>query len=213
MRKDLTDITLVVDRSGSMSSIREDAEGGVNELIRQQQNVDGEALITLVEFDTKYDFVERGTPAENVKPYQLIPRGGTALLDAIGRAIEETGARIANMAEKDRPGLVIFVVATDGCENSSQEFGLKRIRTMIEHQQSKYSWQFTFLGADQDAFAEAGAMGFAAPGVAQVRKSKLGAAFGHTNEKVVRMRCAAMQGDSINNAYSEEEIRDMESED
>lgn len=114
MRKDYTDITLVVDRSGSMSSIRDDAEGGINEFIRQQGRVEGEARITLVEFDTEYHFVENGTRVEDVKPYELIPRGATALLDAVGRAINETGSRLAALAEKDRPGLVVFVITTDG---------------------------------------------------------------------------------------------------
>jgi len=119
MNNNLTDITLVVDRSGSMEAIRADAEGGVNTFLTDQAAQPGEALVTLVQFDTHYEFVHRGVPVKQVPRYQLVPRGGTALLDAVGRAINETGERLSKMAEADRPGLVVFVVMTDGEENSS----------------------------------------------------------------------------------------------
>ena len=122
MRNDLTDITLVVDRSGSMHSIREDAQGGINAFVQQQAALPGEALITLVQFDTKYEFLIQGQSAGECGDYELVPRGGTALLDAVGRAINETGDRLSRQAEVDRPGLVVIVVMTDGHENSSQEF-------------------------------------------------------------------------------------------
>ena len=172
MNSDLTDITLVIDRSGSMEAIREDAEGGVNAFVREQAKHPGEALLTLVQFDTEYDFIHKGIPVKQVPAYKLVPRGSTALLDAVGRAINETGERLANMAEPDRPGLVIFVIVTDGEENSSHEFSKARIKQMIDQQQTKYSWQFTFLGANQDAFAEAGGMGIHAAGVAQLRRAR-----------------------------------------
>ena len=99
MRPDLTDITLVVDRSGSMESIWNDAEGGVNAFIEEQSKQPGEALLTLVQFDTDYEFVHNGVPIQDVPKYELQPRGMTALLDAVGRAINETGERMAKMAE------------------------------------------------------------------------------------------------------------------
>ncbi|MCA9271003.1 MAG: VWA domain-containing protein, partial [Planctomycetales bacterium] len=166
MRNDLTDITLVVDRSGSMASIREDAEGGVNDFIRRQAAEPGEAWLTLVQFDTEYEFVHRGVRVQDAAPYVLQPRGMTALLDAMGRAVVETGQRLARLPECDRPGLVVFVVMTDGLENSSREFSGPQVKEMIEHQQKVYNWQFTFLGANQDAFAEADAVGIAAGGAA-----------------------------------------------
>ena len=131
MRNDLTDITLVVDRSGSMESIKSDAEGGINEFIRQQASEPGEALLTLMQFDTEYDLVHNGVNVTDVSPYTLVPRGMTALLDAVGRAINETGARLAAMSEQERPGLVVFVIVTDGAENSSKEFSRADIRKMI----------------------------------------------------------------------------------
>ena len=172
MRSDLTDITLVVDRSGSMEQVREDAEGGVNSFIAQQAKEPGEALLTLVQFDTEYEFLHKGVPISQVPKYELVPRGMTALLDAVGRAINETGERLAKMDEQDRPGLVVFVVMTDGLENSSKEFSKATIKEMIERQQQQYSWHFTFLGANQDAFAEAGGMGIDAAGVANSRSTK-----------------------------------------
>ena len=128
MRSDLTDITLVVDRSGSMEQVQEDAEGGVNSFIAQQAKEPGEALLTLVQFDTEYEFLHKGVPISQVPKFELVPRGMTALLDAVGRAMNETGERIAKMDERDRPGLVVFVVMTDGQENSSKEFSKATIK-------------------------------------------------------------------------------------
>lgn len=210
MDRELTDITLVVDRSGSMESIREDAEGGINAFLRKQAEQPGNAMLTLVQFDTDYEFAHQGVSIGSVPSYQLVPRGSTALLDAVGRAITETGMRLASMPESNRPGLVVFVVMTDGLENSSHEYTLERVREMIEHQQSKYNWQFTFLGADQDAFASGGAMGFAAAGTANVAKAKVGTAYRATSDKVARMRRAASTGEEICNSFTQSERRQME---
>ena len=159
MRKDLVDLTLVVDRSGSMQTIRDDAEGGINAFIEDQAGEEGEAVLTLVEFDSEYEFLHRAVAIKDVPPYVLTPRGSTALLDAVGRAINETGLRLAKIPESDRPGLVVFVVMTDGQENSSREFKLDDVRKMIDRQQTTYNWQFTFLGADAAAFNDAAKMG------------------------------------------------------
>lgn len=210
MRADLTDITLVVDRSGSMESIRTDAEGGVNAFIAQQAKQPGEALLTLVQFDTEYEFLHRGVPVQQVPPYQLVPRGMTALLDAVGRAINETGARLAAMKAEDRPGLVVFVVMTDGLENSSREFSKDQIRQLITRQQDQYSWHFTFLGANQDAFAEAGALGIAAAGAANYSPDKIQAAYMMTGGKVARMRAQRSSGETVRNEFTDEERKKMQ---
>ncbi len=210
MNKNLTDITLVVDRSGSMQDIRRDAEGGINGFLEDQANQPGEALLTLVQFDTEYEFIHRGIPVGDAPKYELLPRGATALLDAVGRAINETGARLKSMAEADRPGLVIVVVMTDGLENSSKEFTRKKIQQMIEHQQDRYSWQFTFLGADQDAFAEAAQLGINAAGVAKFSKGKMGATYQALGDKVSRMRKQTQQGDTVCNAFTTEELAAMD---
>ena len=209
MRSDLTDITLVVDRSGSMDAVRGDAEGGVNSFIAQQAKESGEALLTLMQFDTEYELVHNGVPVSQVPAYKLVPRGMTALLDAIGRAINETGERLSNMNEQDRPGLVVFVVMTDGQENSSMEFSKDRIREMIEHQQDEYNWHFTFLGANQDAFAEAGGMGMHAAGVANFAMDKMAAAYAVTGGKVARMRSQLREGAPVSNEFTDEEREEM----
>lgn len=210
MRSDLTDITLVIDCSGSMEEIRSDAEGGVNAFIRQQAQQPGEALLTLVQFDDEHEFVHRGIPIKQAPAYTLVPRGSTALLDAVGRAINETGERLAKMAEQERPGLVIFVIVTDGEENASREFSKVRVKAMIQRQQQKYNWHFTFLGADQDAFTEAGGMGIAASGAANFAKNKVDAAFVGTIRKVGRMRTQRRTGQAVSNDFTDDERQQMQ---
>lgn len=209
MKSDLTDITLVVDRSGSMADVCGDAEGGVNTFISRQTQEPGEALLTLVQFDTEYEFLHKGVPIQNVPHYELEPRGMTALLDAVGRAINETRARLQKMDKADRPGLVIFVVMTDGHENASVEFSKSQIRKMIERQQNKYDWQFTFLGANQDAFSEAGGMGIHADGVADFAMHKVAATYIMTAEKVSRMRAQRRAGKAVNNEFTDAERDQM----
>lgn len=209
MNKDATDITLIVDRSGSMHEIRDDAEGGINSFIEQQAREPGSATLTLVQFDTEYDFVHKGVPIHEAQQYRLIPRGRTALLDAVGRAIGETGERLAKLNEADRPSLVVFVVMTDGRENASREFTKEGIKQMIQHQQEKYNWHFTFLGADQDAFGEARSMGIAAAGTANFSKKKVAAAYGATAAKVARMRAQSRGGETVINNFTESERDQM----
>ena len=209
MRTDLTDITMVVDRSGSMESIKSDAEGGINSFIDQQKQEPGEALLTLVQFDTEYEFVHSGVPVKQIPAFTLVPRGSTALLDAVGRAINETGARLAAMAESQRPALVVFVIVTDGAENSSREFTRDQIRTMVEHQQSAYKWQFTFLAANQDAFAAGGSMGIAQDGIAAYSMGKVRGSWDAASKKMSRMRKAAGEGAAVDNKFTDEERGEM----
>lgn len=209
MRQDLTDITVVLDRSGSMHACQSDSEGGLNRFIDDQKKLPGEAVFTLVQFDTEYEFVHRAVPIRSVPHCTLVPRGNTALLDAVGRAIVETGERLAKTREADRPGLVVFVIVTDGQENSSREFTLAKVREMIAHQQAVYKWQFTYLGANQDAFAEAGALGIAgavANTTSRTQQATWSAASGHMG----RMRAAARMNAPIPNAYTAEEQKEME---
>lgn len=160
-----TDITLVLDRSGSMESIADDVVGGLNAFVASQREVEGEASFTLVQFDDEYEVVHDHVPIVDVPPITrrtYVPRGSTALLDAIGRTIVATGARLAMLPEADRPQAVIVAVQTDGQENASREFNREQVFQMIRHQEDKYSWQFVFLAADQDAIAAGASMGFAA---------------------------------------------------
>jgi hypothetical protein len=163
-----------------------------------------------VQFDTEYEFVHRAKPIEGVPEYVLTPRGGTALLDAVGRAINETGERLAAMPEAHRPGLVVFVVMTDGEENSSREFSKSQIKEKISHQQDKYGWQFVFLGANQDAFAEAGSMGMQAQAAANFTPGKVLHAMAAASASVGRMRAQSIASETIENAFTDSERKSME---
>lgn len=160
--KDATEIIVVMDKSGSMNGRRTDAIGGFNTFLADQQKEPGEANLTLVLFDTTYDIPVSGLPIKNVAPLTeetYIPGGGTALLDALARAITETGNRLVNLLEDDRPDKVICVVITDGQENSSVEHTKEQVAKMVTHQEEKYDWAFMYLGTGVDAFHEAQAMG------------------------------------------------------
>lgn len=209
MNLQLTDITFVIDRSGSMESMRSDAEGGINSFIGQQKALPGEAVLTLVQFDSEYEFIHKGTPLALVGPYQLVPRGSTALLDAMGRAMQETGERLAKMAEVDRPGLVVFVVMTDGQENASQIFTKAKIKKMVRHQQKTYNWKFTFLGANQDALLEAQELGVETEGAADFCAMHSGEVFQALNQKVHRMRQQRATGKDAINYFTDEERESM----
>lgn len=159
-----TDITIVADRSGSMNgpadppyTKAERSTDGVAKLVREQKALPGKVKFSLVEFDTVYDWV---ATAQDTLDWTCVPRGMTALLDATGKAITETGKRLEAMPESERPGRVMFVIATDGEENSSLEFSLDTIRTMVTEQEQKYGWDFMFIGADIDAFGDGAAMGY-----------------------------------------------------
>lgn len=161
-RKPLIDISIVLDRSGSMASIKDDTIGGFNTFLSDQQNVDGEGSLTMVQFDNEYEFVHTAMQLEKVPLLDdttFVPRGSTALLDAVGRTLEYTGARLGKMTETERPDQVLFVIITDGEENASREFSLKQINRMIGERKEKNQWQFVFIGANQDAIQSGAGLG------------------------------------------------------
>ncbi len=151
-----SDITLVLDQSPSMTAIWNETIEGVNKLVHAQQQQPGEADFTLVKFDER---VHEGY-SRNLKDVQPLnretyrPQGmGTALYDAIATAIDSTGRRLKHQPEHLRPSKVIFVIYTDGQENSSKQYTHERVKTMIEHQRLTYAWDFIFLGAELNAYA------------------------------------------------------------
>ncbi len=210
MNKNYTDVTIIVDRSGSMYSCKTDSEGGLNSFIDEQKQEKGECKVTLIEFNDKARTVFNALPIARVANYTLNPSGGTALLDALGTAIDTAGERFAKMKEKDRPGLVIFVVITDGEENCSKEYTKQAIKERIERQQNQYNWQFTFLGADQDAFGEARNLGFKQEAVSNFSKGKFKSAYDAVSRNVKSMRSASRSGLSIDNSYTDSEIQGMQ---
>lgn len=149
------DITFVVDRSGSMVSIASDMEGGFRTYLQKLKEVPGEVKLSLVLFDDRYEEVYTGKSLETAPNLVIHPRGNTALLDAVGRTIASTGARLRALPESRRPDKVVVVIITDGQENWSKEFTREQVFEMTTHQQEKYNWEFIYLGANQDAFAVA----------------------------------------------------------
>jgi len=145
-----THLTLVVDRSGSMSSFRDDAQGGIDTLLTEQFADTGIFTYTLVEFDGEINTVSRLSSTH--EPYTLLPRGNTALFDAVGSEIIATGADLARLPEEKRPEKILFAIVTDGHENASREFNLSRLRDMIATQERDYSWNFQFIGAEAAAW-------------------------------------------------------------
>ncbi|MDD5200355.1 MAG: VWA domain-containing protein [Terrimicrobiaceae bacterium] len=164
MKTDSTDITFLLDRSGSMQSIREAAIAGFNRFVADQRAIPGDVRLTLIQFDDQYEVWH--TAADLLDVPELTadtfePRGSTALLDAMGRAITGSGQRLAALPESERPEHVIFVTFTDGMENASREFTWTQVQDLIREQTGKYAWDFLYLGANQDAIATAAKMGIA----------------------------------------------------
>ncbi len=155
-------IAVLLDRSGSMETIKSDTEGGFNAFVAKQHGQSGDARVTLAQFDTDYDVVYANRPIDEVPPLDLQPRGMTALYDALGRLITDVGAELAAKPEDERPGSVVVVVLTDGHENSSREWSHDAVSAAIRRQEREYSWDFLFLGANMDAVAIGQRLGFAA---------------------------------------------------
>lgn len=166
-----TDINIVLDRSGSMQSVKPAIIEGFNSFIEAQKEVAGEAKVSLYQFDNYYETVYAGI---NVKEAPLlnnetfIPKGWTALLGAIGKTIDDVGSRLRAMPENERPKKVLIVIVTDGGENASfyyewsRQYTNDKTNAMIKHQDEKYNWQFVFIGSNQDAIKTAGGLGIAA---------------------------------------------------
>ena len=158
MGKNLTEIVYILDRSGSMSGLEADTIGGFNSMIEKQKETGESAYVSTILFDgvseVLHDRVEIGK-VEKITDKEYFVRGNTALLDAVGGAIKHMGNIHKYAREEDRPAKTIFVITTDGMENSSIKFGYSEVKRLIEKQKEKYGWEFIFIGANIDAFAEA----------------------------------------------------------
>lgn len=203
MNNNLTDLNVIIDRSGSMYSRVHEANNSIAEFLAKQKELPGECKLNLVEFDEYYNVVYTGD-LDDFGRYELKPRGLTALLDAVGKTINTTGNRLSSIEEKDRPGLVVFVIVTDGGENASQEFVASKIKEMVKHQEDKYNWQFTFLGAGLDVFAEAQSLGLQGAAF-----SNYGNAIASAGSNVARMRHATSNGDKVQSFYTSDELKSM----
>ncbi|MCD7885629.1 MAG: VWA domain-containing protein [Lachnospiraceae bacterium] len=162
MKKDLTELVFILDKSGSMSGLEKDTIGGFNSMLEKQKALAGECRITTVLFDNHYQLLHDRIDLRAVRPMterEYYVGGSTALLDAIGRTIQKLVSVQRSVAEEYRADKVLFVIITDGEENSSREYSLSKVRQMIEHEKEKYGWEFLFLGANMDAVTTAGRFG------------------------------------------------------
>ena len=162
MKKNLTELVFILDKSGSMSGLEKDTIGGFNSMLDQQRKVDGECVITTVLFDNRYELLHDRIDIRAVQPItgkEYFVGGSTALLDAIGKTIHKIDAVQKNTTEDYRAEKVMFVIITDGEENASRCYSSMQIRQMIQHQKERYGWEFIFLGANIDAVETAGRFG------------------------------------------------------
>ena len=162
MKKNLTELVFILDKSGSMSGLEKDTIGGFNSMLDQQSKVDGECVITTVLFDNRYELLHDRIDIRAVQPItgkEYFVGGSTALLDAIGKTIHKIGTVQKNTTEDYRAEKVMFVIITDGEENASRCYSSMQIRQMIQHQKERYGWEFIFLGANIDAVETAGRFG------------------------------------------------------
>jgi hypothetical protein len=160
MNQNLTEIVFILDRSGSMSGLESDTIGGFNSFVTKQAEI-GSTNLTTILFDDKYEILHNGIDAKKavLTEKEYYTRGSTALLDAVGKTINDVGKRLGKTPEAQRPGKVIFVITTDGLENASAKFSYDEVKRMITHQGEKYSWEFIFLGANIDVAQEGGRLG------------------------------------------------------
>ena len=164
MKKNLTELVFILDRSGSMSGLENDTIGGFNSMIAKQRKMEGEAYVSTVLFDHESIVIHDRVDIRKVEPMteeQYSVRGCTALLDAIGKAIRHIGNVHKYAREEDRPEHTLFVITTDGMENASRRYSSDKVKAMIERQREKYGWEFLFIGANIDAVETAGRYGIA----------------------------------------------------
>lgn len=159
--QNLTLLALIADRSGSMSSIARDMNGGIATLLAEQGRQPGALAVDIWTFDDKVEHPFDWVRPDDVKADIIVPRGRTALNDAVGQAIVSIGERLAAMDEDDRPAKVIVCVVTDGAENASTEYTNERVLELVKTQTEQYGWEFMYLAANVDAFATGHQYGFA----------------------------------------------------
>jgi hypothetical protein len=210
MKQNLAQITVVLDRSGSMGVVRDETIKGFNEFVDGQKFAVGEANLTLVQFDIEnaYEVLFDSRPIKDVPKLTAetyVPRGGTPLNDAVGRAIDALGAKLGGVSESERPGKVIFVIVTDGQENSSKEYTAARVKDMVKHQKENYNWQFVFLGANLEAFQGGAQIGMPISTRAVYFDKNFGAVMAATSSKLASYRSTSNVADL---EYTEEERKE-----
>ena len=196
MKKGLTEVVFILDRSGSMAGLEKDTIGGFNAMLEKQRRGEGQALISTVLFSNESAVIHDRVDAREVPPLtdrEYFVCGCTALLDAVGGAIRHIGNVHKYAREEDRPERTLFVITTDGMENASRHYDLRRVRAMIERQKARYGWEFLFLGANIDAVDTAARLGIDADRAANFHCDAQGTQLNYeaVSDAVSAMRCAA----------------------
>ena len=199
MRKNLTEIVFILDRSGSMSGLEADTIGGFNSMIEKQKKAEGEALISTVLFDNISEVIHDRVCVQNIKPMtdeDYTVRGCTALLDAIGGAIHHIGNVHKYARAEDVPEHTMFVITTDGMENASRRYDSEKVKKMIERQKEKYGWEFLFLGANIDAVETARNFGISEDRAVNYHSDSEGTQLNYevVSEAICAVRCSEPLG-------------------
>ena len=195
MKKNLTEIVFILDRSGSMAGLEDDTIGGFNAMIQEQKVEEGEAYVSTVLFDNHTEVIHDRVDIQKVAPMtrnEYYVRGCTALLDAVGSAIHHIGNVHKYAREEDRPENTLFVITTDGMENASRQYSYEKVKSMIQRQQEQYGWEFIFLGANIDATKEAARFGIREDHAANYHADSTGTAviYEAMNEAVCNVRAS-----------------------
>lgn len=199
MKKNLTELVFILDRSGSMAGLEKDTIGGFNSMIERQKASEGEALISTVLFDNYSEVIHDRIDVQKIAPMtekQYFVRGCTALLDAIGGAIHHIGNVHKYAREEDRPEHTMFIITTDGMENASHHYSSDRVKRMIERQKARYGWEFLFLGANIDAVETAETFGIDAGRAVNYHSDSEGTALNYEvlSEAICSVRCSVPLG-------------------
>lgn len=212
--KQLTELVFILDRSGSMAGLEADTIGGFNALIQKQKQETGEAIVSTVLFDSQCEVLHDRIPLEKIPVMtenDYYVRGCTALLDAVGKAIHHIGNVHKYARKEDRPEKTLFVITTDGMENSSREYSYDKVKHMIERQKNRYGWEFIFLGANIDAVAEAKRFGIDETHAANYHADSKGTALNYAvlSEAICELRtCPSAK---LSSAWKDKIDKDYES--
>ena len=210
MKKGLTELVFILDRSGSMSGLEADTIGGFNSLIEKQKKEEGEAVVSVVLFDDVQEVIYDRMDIQKVEPMndrQYYVRGCTALLDAVGGAIHHIANVHKYAREEDVPEKTLFIITTDGMENASCRYSYDMVRRMIEHEKEKYRWEFMFLGANIDAVREAGRFGIAANRAVRYEHDSMGTRLNfNVMERAVSYARASVTAGAMTEALDDEEL-------
>ncbi len=201
MKTNLTELVFILDRSGSMAGLESDTIGGFNSMLKKQKDEPGEAVVTTVLFDDKYELFHDRIDIRGIRPItekEYFVRGSTALLDAIGYTVSKIASVQKQTSREHRADKVMFVITTDGMENASREYTFAKIKSLVEKQKEKYGWEFIFLGAHIDAISTAASFGISADRAANFVSDSEGTSLNYkvVSEAVSAFRaCKPISGD------------------